>query len=167
MLVTPSRRALRDLLASRSREDPLAQEVEVRAAEHLAFDHFDAVNRSLNGHGAIGQAPPGSQRRARPPARPGRASECSAQVLDGPPKNPQLSPPRDRPGQSRDGADPGRLRSSWKELSDSEASDCGEASNCGNPQHAVDASHVQVATLPLVDRGRAYVEVRTGDPEIG
>ena len=59
-------------------------------------------------------SPEGGQRRARPPARPGRASGCSAQVLDGLPTKPQLSPLGTAPGQGRDGADPGRLRSSWK-----------------------------------------------------
>src|SRR5215208_6173268 len=40
-------------------EDSFAEEVEVGAAEHLAFDHFDAVDRSLDGAGAVGQGQSG------------------------------------------------------------------------------------------------------------
>jgi hypothetical protein len=38
---------LRELLALRGQEDSLAEEVEVGAAEHLAFDHLDAVEGML------------------------------------------------------------------------------------------------------------------------
>ena len=57
-----------------------------------------------------------SQHRPCPPARSRRTGQRAAQILDGPAEDPQLSPPGDRTGQCRDGADPNRLRSSWKEL---------------------------------------------------
>jgi hypothetical protein len=39
----------RDRLASCWREDAFAEQVELRAAEHLLFDHFDAVDGSSTG----------------------------------------------------------------------------------------------------------------------
>src|SRR6266545_5815977 len=43
------------LAGSRGEEDPLAEEVELRAAEHLPLDHFDAVDVALYGAGAVRQ----------------------------------------------------------------------------------------------------------------
>ncbi len=59
----------------------------------------------------------GGQCRPCPSARSRRTGERPAQVLAGPAEDPQLPARGDRPGQGCDGADPDRLRSSWKELS--------------------------------------------------
>lgn len=50
-------------------EDPDAEEVEVRSAEHLAFQHLDLVDGSFHGAGAVRQ---GSSPRMRGAARPVR-----------------------------------------------------------------------------------------------
>jgi hypothetical protein len=38
-----------------SEHDPFAEQVEVGAAAHLVFDHFDAIDVSFDGSGVVGE----------------------------------------------------------------------------------------------------------------